>query len=128
MVRTIEDVLGLVHLNLNTATARPMTNVFDLSQTDWTFDAVPSAVLLRTKLPLSATSRAAVTSIGSSTALAHDAAYWANATAGLDFSGEDRVDSAKFNRILWRGLKAGAYPVERTGTRFSNTPHDDDDR
>ena len=30
MVRTIEDVLGLEHLNLNTAYQRPMTDVFNL--------------------------------------------------------------------------------------------------
>ena len=128
MVRTIEDVLGLVHLNLNTATARPMTDIFDLNLKDWTFDAAPSAVLLRTKLPLSPASRAAVNDLNIAVAPAHDSGYWAKATAGLDFSGEDRVDSAKFNRILWRGLKAGPYPIERTGTRFPNGLRNDDDR
>ena len=29
MLRTIEDVLGTQHLNLNTAYQRPMTDVFD---------------------------------------------------------------------------------------------------
>ncbi len=112
MVRTIEDVLGLDHLNLNTATSRPMTDVFDLDQNEWMFDATPSAALLKTTLPLSAASRNAATANGSVT-FTHDSAYWAKATAGLDFNGEDRVDSDKFNRILWRGMKATPYPVER---------------
>ena len=124
MVRTIEDVLGLDHLNLNTATSRPMTDVFDLGQKEWTFDATPSAALLKTTLPLSAASRAAAMA-NSSVTFTHDSAYWTKATAGLDFSGEDRVDSGKFNRILWRGMKATPYPVERTNTRFRG---DDGDR
>jgi hypothetical protein len=34
----------------------------------------------------------------------HDAAYWAKATAGFDFSDADRVPPDKFNRVLWKGL------------------------
>jgi hypothetical protein len=47
----------------------------------------------------------------------HDAAYWSEQTKGFDFSVEDRVDSAKFNLILWNGLKDGSepYPAERDG-------------
>ncbi|HZC35724.1 MAG TPA: bifunctional YncE family protein/alkaline phosphatase family protein, partial [Chthoniobacterales bacterium] len=42
MIRTIEDILSLEHLNLHTATARPMAEVFDLNQKDWNFHAEPS--------------------------------------------------------------------------------------
>ena len=108
MVRTIEDVLGLDHLNLNTATSRPMTGVFDLNQKDWAFEAKPSAALAKTKLPLTAAMRAAISRAPVSPA--HDSAYWARATQGMDFGGEDRVDAGKFNRILWRGLKGTPYP------------------
>ncbi len=112
MVRTIEDVLGLDHLNLNTATSRPMSGVFDLNQKDWAFEAKPSAVLAETKLPLAAATRAAISR--GSVSPAHDSAYWARATQGMDFGGEDRVDADKFNRILWRGLKGTPYPEERS--------------
>ncbi len=112
MVRTIEDVLGLEHLNLNTATARPMTEVFDLDQKDWTFEARPSAALAKTSLPLSAAARAAMGS-ADSVAFAHRASYWAAETRGMDFTGEDRIDSDRFNRILWRGLKGTQYPATR---------------
>lgn len=111
MVRTIEDVLGLDHLNLNTATSPPMTGIFDLNQRDWAFEAKPSTVLAETKLPLASATRAAIS--GGAVSPAHDSAYWARATHGMDFRGEDRVDADKFNRILWRGLKGTPYPEER---------------
>ena len=116
MVRTIEDVLGLDHLNLNTATSRPMTSVFDLNQKDWLFEAKPSAVLATTKLPLAAAVRAAIS--GGAVSSEHDSAYWARATQGMDFRGEDRIDADKFNRILWRGLKGTPYPEARTGLHW----------
>ena len=43
MVRTIEDVLGFGHLNLNDAYQRPMTAIFDLNQSAWTYDAIVPA-------------------------------------------------------------------------------------
>jgi DNA-binding beta-propeller fold protein YncE len=110
VVRTIEDVLGLTHLNLNTVTAAPMTAVFDLQQKDWTFDAKPSSVLLKTDLPLSPSARAAAL-LQPETRVSHDSSYWAEKTAGFDFSAEDRIDSDKFNRILWEGILASPYPV-----------------
>jgi YVTN family beta-propeller protein len=109
LVRTIEDVLGLDHLNLNTATAAPMTAVFDLSQKDWTFDAKPSAVLLKTELPLSPAARASAQSLPD-VVITHDSAYWATQTKGFDFSAEDRIDADKFNRIIWHGIMSTPYP------------------
>ena len=47
MVRTIEDVLGLGHLNLNDAYQRPMTAVFDLNQSAWTYNAITPAPIAR---------------------------------------------------------------------------------
>ena len=113
MVRTIEDVLGLDHLNLNTATERPMTDVFDLDQKEWTFSAAPSAILATTKLPIPGS---AFAPSGGSAGLksSHDAAYWAEKTAGFDFSREDRVDAEKFNRIVWEGVMGTPYPAERS--------------
>jgi len=105
MVRTIEDVLGLKHLNLNTASQQPMSAVFDLKQREWNFSATPSAVLLKTKLPVPRT-------IAGEVHEARDASYWAEKTTGFDFSGEDRVNAEDFNRVIWEGLKTGvAYPV-----------------
>ena len=43
MLRTIEDILGIPHLNLNDASTQPMLDAFDMNQKDWTYTAVPSA-------------------------------------------------------------------------------------
>ena len=48
---------------------------------------------------------------------AHDAAYWAEQTKGFDFSVEDKLDSDRFNLVLWNGLKGAdqPYPSDRSG-------------
>ncbi len=110
MIRTMEDILGLDHLNLNTATTAPMTDVFDLNQHDWRFDAKPSAVLLKTQLPLSTDARR-LAGMEQAVIVQHDARYWAEKTAGFDFSAEDRIDAERFNRIVWQGLMKRPYPA-----------------
>ncbi len=41
---------------------------------------------------------------------------WAVVTKGMDFSKEDQVDGAQFNRILWKGLMGPKpYPATPTG-------------
>jgi hypothetical protein len=37
----------------------------------------------------------------------HDAAYWARVTKAMDFTSEDKMDFAAYNRILWEGLMGG---------------------
>ena len=110
-VRTIEDVLGIGPLNLNDAVAVPMADVFDLQQTTWSFTATPSALLANTTLPITFPSSAKIAPRPT-----HNAAYWAKATAGMDFSAEDRFDFAQYNRILWQGLMGNKpYPAEPSG-------------
>ncbi len=114
MIRTIEDILGLEHLNLYTATARPMADCFDPAQTDWTFTAKPSAFLVNgTTLPVPRDGTVSADE-GVST---HDAQYWAEKTRGFDFSREDHLGNVdRFNRIIWEGLKGSApYPTARSG-------------
>ena len=125
-LRTIEDILGTQHLNLNTAFQRPMTDVFDINSSPaWSYSAVASTVLQSTDL-------AAETSGGLGAPFArgavvrpkHDAKYWAKLTAGFDFSDADRVPPAKFNRVLWNGLMGGKpYPV-RAGHRVDEASDD----
>ncbi len=111
MLRTIEDVLGLQHLNIHDEGVAPMADVFDLSKPAWTFAAAPSAYLYNTQLPLPP--RAAGLKVPRPS---HTAAWWAAKTKGMDFSAEDRIDSAAFNRIVWLGLKGDKpYPVVRGG-------------
>ena len=46
----------------------------------------------------------------------HNAKYWEQATKGMDFTSEDRMDFADYNRILWKGLMGNKpYPAAPTG-------------
>jgi len=112
-LRTIEDVLGTPHLNLNTAFQRPMTEVFDVrSSGKWSYTAEASTVLQGTALARAPGGLGAPLAHGPKVAPRHDAAYWTRVTAGFDFSDADRVPPARFNRVLWEGLMDGRpYPA-----------------
>ncbi len=99
MLRTMVDVLGLDPLGLNDAMAEPMSEVFDVTQAGWSYRPVVPPVLRSTALPLPPAATACVARPK------HSAAYWAAAMAGQDFSSEDRLDTVRFNRALWKGLK-----------------------
>jgi YVTN family beta-propeller protein len=110
MLRTIEDILGIDHLNLNDAYQGPMTDVFDLNQSSWTYAATASTALQGTGLQ-SLLPNAKIKPPAKAPAELHDAKWWAAKTAGFDWSSEDRVPAEKYNRILWEGMKPGeAYP------------------
>src|SRR5262249_54324015 len=107
MLRTIEDILGTEHLNLNTAFQRPMADVFDIrSSGKWTYTAEASTLLASTTvLPSADIGRNGVRyAKGPVITPKHDSAYWAAVTAGFDFSDTDRVPQAHFNRVVWEGL------------------------
>jgi hypothetical protein len=112
-IRTMEDILGTEHLNLNTAFQPPMTEAFDLkTRGEWSFQAEASTLLQTTDVaPLVVASGATFTP-GEVVKPEHDAKYWDKVTAGFDFSEADRVPTAKFNRVLWRGLMGNKpYPL-----------------
>jgi DNA-binding beta-propeller fold protein YncE len=110
LVKTIEEILGIDPIGLNDALAAPMSDIFDSSVTNWSYKPIVPDVLRSTKLPLPAGDEARVALPRRSSA------YWTKAMAGQDFSGADRIDSATFNRALWRGLKGDApYPSAGTG-------------
>jgi YVTN family beta-propeller protein len=115
MLRTIEDILGTPHLNLNDANAQPMTDAFDLEQKTWTYTAVPSAYLAQTRLPIPATAFDPVALLNPPKPL-HNATWWARHTRGMDFSEEDHLDTAKYNRIVWLGtMGSRPYPTAPSG-------------
>jgi DNA-binding beta-propeller fold protein YncE len=112
-LRTIEDILGTEHINLNTAFQRPMTDVFDLrSSGKWSYTAEASTVLATTTLGMDVKASGTRFAAGPIVRPKHDAAYWDAVTAGFNFSEADQVPAAKFNRLLWNGLKGSApYPL-----------------
>jgi hypothetical protein len=93
--------------------------VFDLSATSWTFEAIVPDALRATDLPLPSSKEVPAVSrsaLASCTRPEQDADYWASQTQTMDFSAEDRIDSAQFNRILWTGQNGGTpYPATRSG-------------
>jgi len=106
VLRTIEDILGTQHINLNTAFQRPMADVFDVTASgSWDYTASASTALRTTTLNLAQASGGAVRyAAGPTIKPKHSAGYWEKATAGMNFREADQVDTAKFNQILWKGL------------------------
>ncbi len=110
ILRTIEEILGIGNLSLSDSSARPMTDVFDTNLKPWTYAAIPPAMLYNTQLPLPARPQSDLPHP------THDAAYWAAATKGMDFSVEDRLDPLVFNQVLWQGLMGSKpYPGSSSG-------------
>ena len=110
-VRTMEEVLGIPQMNLNDALAIPMADVFTTTPNTWTFTATPSTYLYSTNLPLPPQSAGLI--VPKST---HSAEYWAQVTKGMDFTEQDRVDAAVYNRILWKGMMGDKpYPSAPSG-------------
>ena len=112
MLRTIEEILGMEPLGLNDSAAEPMTAVFDRNTDVWDYQAIVPAVLRTTRLPLppATAERATTGETLADVGPRHDADYWAAKTEGMDFSVEDRVDTPRFNRILWSGLMGDGVP------------------
>jgi hypothetical protein len=112
-LRTIEDILGTQHINLNTATQRPMADVFDIrSSGAWSYQAEASTVLKGTALEPALAALGVKFTAGADVKPKHDAKYWAQRTVGFDFSDADRVPPGKFNKVIWKGLMGGKrYPT-----------------
>ena len=124
LLRTIEDLLGTQHINLNTAFQRPMADLFDIDGPGlWTYEAVASTVLKTTQLDLAKGTAQLKFAAGRDVKPRHSAAYWARATAGMDFSEADEVPVARFNRVLWQGLRPGQRYPALVGSPAPPTPH-----
>jgi DNA-binding beta-propeller fold protein YncE len=115
-LRTIEDVLGTQHINLNTAFQRPMADVFDIGASGaWSYSAVASTVLAGTQLAQGDSQGAVRFAEGPVVKPRHSPAYWDRVTAGMNFDEADQVPTAKFNRVLWTGMMGNKpYPMPRS--------------
>ncbi len=119
MLRTMEDVLGIDHLNLNDAYLGPMTDVFDLNQSRWSYQATPSAYLDSTSAQRLTPAKFAGMRPMAPT---RPASWWAEQTAGFDWTAEDRVPADLMNRVVWDGMTHGApYPERRSGIDLGKT-------
>jgi YVTN family beta-propeller protein len=103
------------YLNLNDAYQRPMTAIFDLNQSAWTYKAItPAPIAMALGKPQQDSM------ISPAFRDAHPASYWALQTRGFDWSVEDRVPAVLFNQIIWKGLTGGLpYPTTRNHQDYS---------
>jgi DNA-binding beta-propeller fold protein YncE len=128
MLRTIEEVLGISKLSVHDSGVPPMTDAFDTTHGTWTYSAVPAQILYTTTLPIL---NKYVQNRDALPQPTHDAAWWDAKTKGFDFSKEDRIDSDKFNRIIWEGMMGDKpYPTTRSGAdlRRAGTPQPETSR
>jgi len=120
-------MLGTDKLGVHDAGVPPMTDAFDTTQTCnpiqgggatcWTYSAFPAQILFSTQLPILNKYLVKGAAIPQPT---HDAAWWAERTKQFDFTSEDKVNPAAFNRVLWEGLMGGRpYPAVRSGLDLS---------
>jgi len=118
MLRTIEDLLGIDHLNLSDANAAPMSDVFT-----HTADLTPYKAIVPGSLCAAPVDPALVPECKSSSARLtprllelHDPAWWAEALEPFDFHDADRIDVEAYNRVLWEGTMGDIpYPTTRSG-------------
>ncbi len=109
LLKTIERLLNLPPLGLNDSLALPMADAFDPAlTTPWRYTARWPQPLDNTALPKPPV-RVALRR-PAELAPERAAAWWAAATAGQDFSAEDKLDTARFNAALWRGMKGTSGP------------------
>jgi DNA-binding beta-propeller fold protein YncE len=123
MIRTMEDLLGVQPSGLYAAGAAPMREVFDLNQAAWNYTPIIPALLRNSQLPLPpATAENSLPP--SKLALAYTrgrqpARYWQKRLGDMDYDVEDKLDTPRFNRELWKGLMNGKpYPQIRSGANL----------
>jgi YVTN family beta-propeller protein len=106
MLRTIEDLLGINHLGMNDANADPMTDVFSRDPDLSAYTAVLPGSLCQSPVDPALIPECQQASIPRTRTLTslHDGHWWANATHNFNFKRPDDLDSAAFNRVLWRGI------------------------
>jgi len=118
VLRTIEDLLGIDHLNQSDANAAPMSDVF-MHTPDFTpYTAlIPGSLCAAPVDPnLVPACRAASAKITPRRRELHDAAWWAEKLEDFDFHDADHNDAEAYNRVLWEGIMGDVrYPTERSG-------------
>jgi len=118
VLRTIEDILGIDHLNQSDANAAPMDNVFTRVPDFTPYSAIIPGDLCAPPVDpnLVPACKNANAKITPKLTELHEAAWWAERTKDFNFHDADRVDADTFNRLLWRGIMGDLpYPTTRSG-------------
>jgi len=122
VLRTIEDLLGIDHLNQSDANAAPMSDVFTNTPDFTPYSAIIPGNLCAAPVDPNLVPACKNSGMQITSALPelHDAAWWAEKLKGFDFHDADRIDAETFNRILWEGIMGDApYPAVRSGLDLS---------
>jgi DNA-binding beta-propeller fold protein YncE len=118
VLRTMEDLLGINHLNQSDANAAPMADVFTRTPDFTAYSAIVPGDLCAAPVDPNLVPACKITNLRITPKLPelHDAAWWAENLKGFDFHDADLVDLEAYNRVLWKGLMGNApYPTVRSG-------------
>ncbi|MGB7846324.1 MAG: alkaline phosphatase family protein [Candidatus Acidiferrum sp.] len=118
VLRTIEDLLGIDHLNQSDANAAPMSDVFTRTPNFTPYSAIiPGSLCAPPVDPnLVPACQSPSAKITPRVAELHDATWWAENLKGFNFHDADRLDTEAFNRVLWNGIMGDLpYPMARSG-------------
>jgi len=118
VLRTIEDLLGIDHLNQSDANAAPMADVFTHTPNFTPYSAIIPGNLCAPPVDpnLVPACNSPSAKITKRVPELHDAGWWAENLKSFNFHDADRLDTEAFNRILWKGIMGDApYPTVRSG-------------
>jgi hypothetical protein len=104
MLRTIEMILGLPHMNQMDLVANPMSDCFQDKPDLKPYTARANAIPLDEMNP-------PLKSLGP------QQRYWAEKSMAMDFEDVDRADEDTFNRILWHAVKGYDVPYPGRSNR-----------
>jgi len=110
VLKTIEKILDIEPMGLNDALSESMMEVFDTKQKSFSYKAEVPAILYATDLVLPTVS--APENLAS-IEVDHDRRYWVEKMKGQNFESEDMLDTKKFNKALWEGLRGEEFPQEQ---------------
>ncbi len=107
MIRTMEDILGIDHLGIFDANARPMADAFERQADMRPYRPIVPGILCRSPAHADLVAACADARTEKSAAVRplRDARWWRAATSGFDFQKPDAVDAVTFDRILWLGTE-----------------------
>lgn len=111
VLRTMEDLLGIGHLNIRDDNSDPMSDVFSRNPDFTPYTAIIPGSLCAPPVDPNLIPECSMASRVKTAPVVerHDRTWWAEKTAGFDFSSEDKIDADAFNRVLWDGIR-GAQP------------------
>ena len=106
VLRTMEDLLGIGHLNIRDDNTDPMSDVFSANPDFTPYTAIIPGRLCAPPVDPGLVPDCNVAARVKTAPIVerHDRTWWAEKTAGFDFSSEDKIDAGAFNRVLRDGI------------------------